>query len=227
MTHPRSMPKNEDIVWLPPIDIIVDVDKPSGPHGDKFTTGSGGGSGDDSGHADHGSGGAVSSDSVNVYTKLKSQRTKLLATGDNAQYCNKFLIAYSRLYASLLGRPEAALPNLKANELIAQLEKGKTFLKLDTNGKAAKAHADRGEFVIAGLPGSTQGHVMLVTEGPGKVLGKEKKFYPSVLGGGRDEGYSSGNKTAGDTWNTTDRPNVRYYVLKPRPEPKPEPLPEK
>lgn len=222
MSHPQCMPKNETIPWLEPepIDIIIDW---SGPHGDKLI-GNGADSTPKEAEAD-------ANNPSDAFKEIRDQRRKLLAKGDNAKYCNKFLIAYSHLYASLFGRRDAILPDKTANELIPHLEKN--FVKLEVggkpDGKAAKARADRGEFVIAALSGSP-GHVMVVIEGPGKILGKEKLFYPQVMGGGKGGGYSDGTKTAGDAWNPNDRPKVKYYVLKqkstPKPAPKPAPVSE-
>ncbi|MEZ4452754.1 MAG: hypothetical protein R3B09_25055 [Nannocystaceae bacterium] len=217
------MPRVDESFDLGAMEIDGHVAKEPGPHGDKITTGAGGGKGDDSDLHPH----APPVDDGRA-AKLRAAARDLLRT--YARDCSGFVKAYSRALAEIYGRPEAALPAaMDANELLAFLEGA---YEGSTDGRAAKAHADAGGIVYAGLRAPVNGHIMVVVPGPGGARGADQRFYPNVLGGGLNPlGASDGSKTAGDTWSTTDRPRVKYYWPRPKkaapPKPKPEPEPPK
>jgi len=95
-----------------------------------------------------------------------------------------------------------------ANEIVDQLS-DPSWTAL-ANGIEAKAKADAGWFVVAGLKGSDQqhfdshGHVVVVVAGP-LAHGR----YPSAYWG-RLGGVGAKNQTINFAWNLSDRDKVKY-----------------
>lgn len=127
---------------------------------------------------------------------------------DNKDDCNKFVKAVSAdLNVTLFS------PGDNADAIVQRLRDAAAagdWTKLD-DGPDAKAKADAGQYVIAGLKGTDHnpprdhGHVVVVVSGP---LANGK--YPSAYWGSIS-GTPGQNQTLNFAWNASDRDNVEYY----------------
>jgi hypothetical protein len=107
-------------------------------------------------------------------------------------------------------------PNDNANSIVDKLRAGSGWTALGVgNGLAAKAQADAGVLVIAGLKGSEQiqpnpdGHVVVVVTGPlDAAHGKYPTAYWGRLGSVGEE-----NQNINFAWRAGDRDNVGYFAM--------------
>lgn len=186
--------------------------------GDRKLTGGAGG-GDDRPPSEEVAAAAGKGGTKAALAKLKQLRVALLAK--HRTNCSGFIKEYSKLYAQLMKRPEAVLPQDKqANELIEHVVEH--YASVD--GAVARSYGERGDICYAVLKEEPNGHIMLVVGGPGRTVGD--KLYPNVMGGGSARGYSDGSLTAADTYKVLLREDVKYYVPKPKPKPAPKPKPK-
>jgi hypothetical protein len=103
-----------------------------------------------------------------------------------------------------------------ADSIVDKLRAGGGWTALGVgNGPAAKAQADAGVLVIAGLKGSEQvqpdanGHVVVVVTGP---LDAAHGKYPTAYWG-RLGGVGAENQGINFAWRAGDRDNVDYFAM--------------
>lgn len=121
----------------------------------------------------------------------------------NKSDCNKFVRAVGADVgvAIVAGNADAIIDDLSANWTSV------------ADGAAAKAQADNGHFVIAGLragahtPPRLNGHVAVVVSGP---LDSTHNKYPTGYWGSLD-GIGKKNTTLNYSWVVADRDNVKYF----------------
>ena len=121
----------------------------------------------------------------------------------NKSDCNKFVRAVGADVAITIvaGNADAIIDDLTANWTSI------------ANGIAAKAKADAGEFVIAGLkaadhtPPRANGHVAVVVSGP---LDPTHNKYPTGYWGSIG-GIGRKFATLNFSWTAADRDNVKYF----------------
>jgi hypothetical protein len=103
-------------------------------------------------------------------------------------------------------------PGDNANAIVAKMEASADWQRL-TNAGDAKAKADAGRLVIAGLRGSDQtppvkhGHVAVVVQGPLSKAGNAPTGYWGSLGG-----KPGAKKSLAWAWTQVDLENVEYFA---------------
>jgi hypothetical protein len=124
------------------------------------------------------------------------------AARNNPRACNQSVAEVARGY----GRND--LDNMNANQQVDYMQQNWRTVDATT----AQEMANRGDLVVAGLPGQGHGHVAVVTPGSGAVA-PDGNFYPQVTGGALNPvAYSEGDRTAGQVWSRSDRGSVQYYT---------------
>jgi hypothetical protein len=94
-----------------------------------------------------------------------------------------------------------------ANDMVDHIQGG--VWTAVTDGLAAKAQADAGNFVIGGLKDNPHGHVVVVVQGP---IDASHGKYPTAYWGSL-AGKPGKNQTVNWAWNAAERDHVVYTCV--------------